>query len=254
MRLPCLLAIATLTIPACSPEAEDATGLHWKQPMRVAVGEAHVGPWRMNASDFRYVDDPAVAVAPGGTVGVVWVDQERKDVFFRRYDGESRSVPGEPVNVSNSPEIFSWLPRVIMDGAGDIFVLWQEIVFSGGSHGGEIFFARSTNGGRSFSEPMNLSNTPNGAGNPHLLFELFHNRSQRGTGLALALSGNAGESFDEPRAIPRGADDPRGVNGSLQGLLMDKLAISPEGGVIVVNSTFEKGQASHIWLLRGHMP
>jgi hypothetical protein len=34
-----------------------------------------------------------------------------------------------------------------------VYVLWQEIVFSGGSHGGEIFFARSRDGGQTWSAP-----------------------------------------------------------------------------------------------------
>jgi hypothetical protein len=37
----------------------------------------------------------------------------------------------------------------------------------------------------------------------------------------------------------------------LQGLLMDKLAVSESGAVAVVNSTFQRNEASHVWLIRG---
>jgi hypothetical protein len=39
-----------------------------------------------------------------------------------------------------------------------VYVLWQEIVFSGGPHGGDIFFARSLDGGHTFEAPRNLTN------------------------------------------------------------------------------------------------
>lgn len=43
-------------------------------------------------------------------------------------------------------------------GGEEIAVLWQEFVFSGGSHGGEAFFSRSTDGGRTFSGPNRFLN------------------------------------------------------------------------------------------------
>lgn len=437
MRSAIPMVVLFLILPACAPDAENTNGLRWKEPVEVAAGGGHVGPWRMNDSDFRYVDDPTVALSPFGEAAVAWVDQQQKDVFFQRYAGTQAGLP-EPVNVSESPDTFSWLPRMVIGDSDEVFALWQEIIFSGGTHGGEILFARSTDGGHSFSEPLNLSNTTNGAGkgrlterhwhngsldiaigpegnlyaawteyqgplrlsrstdggesfsdpqliagrgdeppargpslatgpeghlhlawtvgedpaadiryatsidagqsfseprhissgeahadapkvavhydgtvhlawmespegrfrdyeirytrrepqftdfpdpatisaplpegfdsagfphleldgdgNPYVLFELFRSQSRRGDGLALAWSGDGGESFTEPRVIPRGSDDPPGVNGSLQGLLMDKLAISPEGDLIVVNSTFEESKSSHIWLLRTNHP
>ena len=84
---------------------------------------------------------------------LAWVDQGRKDVFFQRVD------EGPAVNVSRSPETFSWLPRVALAPGNprNIVILWQEIIFSGGSHGGEMLFARSEDAGASFSAPLNLS-------------------------------------------------------------------------------------------------
>lgn len=433
MRFAIAMVVVLLILPACAPEAENANGVQWEEPVEIASGGGHVGPWRMNDSDFRYVDDPTVALSPFGEAAVAWVDQQTKDIFFQRYAGAQAGLP-EPVNVSRSPDTFSWLPRMVIGDSGQVYLLWQEIVFSGGTHGGEILFARSTDGGYAFSEPLNLSNTTHGAGkgrlterhwhngsldlamgpegnlyaawteyqgplrlsrstdggetfsdplliagggeappargpslatgpeghlhlawtvggdraadiryatsadggqsfsgpervdagqahadapkvavyadgtvhlawmaspegafrdyeirhtrrasgstsfpdpatisaplpegfdsagfphleldgdgNPYALFELFRSKTRRGQGLALARSDDGGESFTEPRVVPRGADDPRGVNGSLQGLLMDKLAVSPEGNVFVVNSTFEEGESSHVWLLR----
>ena len=61
--------------------------------------------------------------------------------------------------------------------AEDVYLLWQEIIFSRGSHGGEIFFARSIDGGKSFSGPLNLSNSTAGDGKGRLTRERWDNGS-----------------------------------------------------------------------------
>lgn len=168
-------------------------GIVWAEPITVDSGPGVIGPWRMNESVWRYVDDPAVALDADGGIGVVWVDQARKAVLFQRYGAEqgadggmdSSEAPGPtpafdaPTEVSRSPEVFSWLPLVVF-APGDpstVYVLWQEIVFSGGSHGGEAFFARSIDGGRTFGEPVNLSRSPEGDGKGRLTGRRWQNGS-----------------------------------------------------------------------------
>ena len=156
-----------------------ASGIRWQPPIEVAAGPAHKGPWRQNDSDYRYLDDPAVAIDRAGRIAVAYVDQARQNVYFQRYDAAGRAILGAPVDVSRSPGIFSWLPRVRIDPKDPerIFILWQEIVFSGGSHGGEIFFAASRDGGRSFSKPLNLTNSIAGEGKGRLTAKNWHNGS-----------------------------------------------------------------------------
>ncbi len=193
--------------------------VEWREPVIVASGEAYQGPWRMNESDFRYVDAPAADFRPDGSLALVWVEQSRRDVFYQPYGDDGRPLTSEPVNVSRSPNVFSWLPRVVAgpEGTDHVYVLWQEIVFSGGSHGGEIFFARSTDGGESFSDPVNLSNTPAGAGKGRLGRHLWHNGSldlalgpdgslyaawtEYEGALRVARSSDRGESFSEPVTV-----------------------------------------------------
>jgi hypothetical protein len=165
--------------PVSGVAAPGSPTVVWQEKIVVATGGGYRGPWRMNDSDFRYVDDPSVAITEDGLVGVVWVDQARKDIFFQVFGPDGRPRLTRPVNVSQSPQVFSWLPRLAMapGAAGEIYVLWQEIVFSGGSHGGETFFARSTDGGRSFGAPVNLSNTPAGDGKGRLTRQYWHNGS-----------------------------------------------------------------------------
>jgi hypothetical protein len=139
----------------------------------------------MNESEFRWVDDPAVALSTTGDALVVWADQSQKDLFFQRFDAANRRQLPRPTRVSNSPATFSWLPRIVVSANApeQLFVLWQEILFSGGSHGGDILFARSTDGGRTFSEPLNLSQSLAGDGKGRLSAKIWDNGS-----LDLALS------------------------------------------------------------------
>jgi hypothetical protein len=158
------------------PAALALAMLVWHGSTDIAVGRAERGPWQMNESRYDYVDDPTVAIDERGGIAVAWVDQARKDVLFQRFSAEGRKL-GQSVNVSRSPAVFSWLPRIAVDSKEGVFVLWQEIIFSGGSHGGDILFARSEDGGRIFSAPLNLSNSIAGDGKGRINKELWHNGS-----------------------------------------------------------------------------
>ncbi|MEM7124455.1 MAG: sialidase family protein [Pseudomonadota bacterium] len=174
----CAAAFACLVAGLSGALAETPV-VTWQDPIEVASGEGHKGPWRQNDSDFRYVDDPSPAIGPDGEIGVVWVDQARHAVLFQVYDPDGARRFQTPVDVSRSPGIFSWLPRVAFadDGTDDVYVLWQEIVFSGGSHGGEIFFARSGDGGATFDTPVNLTNSLAGEGKGRLTPRRWNNGS-----------------------------------------------------------------------------
>lgn len=187
------------------------TPIRWTAPVDIAAGGGHRGPWRQNASQFDFVDDPTVALRPGGAATVAWVDHRRKDVLFQIYGADGEPHLAEPVNVSRSAEVFSWLPRIALAPGHpeDVYVLWQEILFTGGSHGGEIFFARSHDGGRRFSTPVNLSNTQGGAGKGRINKEVWHNGS---LDLAVGQGGTlyaAWTEYDGPLLFSR--SDSRGA-------------------------------------------
>ena len=169
------------------PDRPSPSIIEWDDPIEVTESNAHVGPWRMNESDWDYVDDANVALANDGTAGVIWADQEAQDLFFQAFGAEGTPLLDEPTNASQNPDTFSWLPRMIVpeDDPDTVYLLWQEIIFSGGSHGGEILFARSTDGGASFSDPINLSTTEAGAGKGRLTAQRWDNGS-----LDLAMDGD----------------------------------------------------------------
>lgn len=218
--------------PANRASAASATGsgvragtaaAPWTERIAVDSGGGHVGRWRMNQSDWRYVDDPAVTLAGDGSTVVTWVDHARKAVLLQVYGPDGAPRFAEPTDVSRSPDVFSWLPRVRIGSGGSdgsagsddpagsdvrrrIHVLWQEIVFSGGTHGGEAFYARSTDGGRSFGEPVNLSRTPAGDGKGRLTADRWFNGS---LDLALAPGGRvyaAWTAYEGPLWLARSTD------------------------------------------------
>ena len=158
------------------PASLALAALIWHGSIDIATGRAERGPWQMNESRYDYVDDPTVATGGEGEIAIAWVDQARKDVLFQRFDPKGKKLAG-PVNVSRSPYVFSWLPRIAIDARGTIFVLWQEIIFSGGSHGGDILFARSEDGGATFSAPLNLSDSRAGDGKGRIDKDRWHNGS-----------------------------------------------------------------------------
>jgi hypothetical protein len=157
-------------------ELSSASSVRWLEPLEVAQGRAHAGPWQMNESVFDYVDDATVALSDAGAVAVAWADNARKDVFFQMYGAAGVPSLREPTNVSQTPGMFSWLPRLVVD-KDRVFALWQEIVFSGGSHGGDIYFSRSADAGRSFSAPLNLSRSIGGDGKGRVSRDQWDNGS-----------------------------------------------------------------------------
>jgi hypothetical protein len=159
--------------------------LIWHASLDVASARAELGPWRMNESSWDFVDDPTVALDERGAAAVAWVDQASRDVFFRKFSADGKPA-GARVNVSRTPKVFSWLPRIAIDPKGRIYVLWQEIIFSGGGkHGGDILFARSEDDGATFSAPLNLSSSPAGDGKGRISKDVWDNGS-----LDLAVGGD----------------------------------------------------------------
>ncbi|EWH00343.1 sialidase family protein [Halomonas sp. BC04] len=259
LRQPIMAATTSLLLSLAATVIADENAITWQPAQSIASGDAHVGPWRMNESDFRYVDDPTVALRQDGTAAVLWVDQAHQDIFFQSIDPGGEPQQSEPTNVSRSGDTFSWLPRVTI--AGDdpdrLYVLWQEILFSGGSHGGDILFARTQDGGKTFSEPINLSQSREGAGKGRLTEQRWDNGSldlaegPDGTiwaawtayegELYISHSLDGGSTFTQPEPVAR--DDSRPARAP-------SLAVDGEGRVHLAWSLGEDAAADiHYTLL-----
>jgi hypothetical protein len=225
-RVASLCAALAITVPVIGQADEQDAVLAGVSRIEVASGNAHQGPWRMNQSDFDFVDDPTVAITHDGHIGVAWADQSRQNIFLQMYAPDGQARFRDPVNVSSNPGIFSWLPRIVIASQDQqrVYVLWQEIVFRGGGHGGEIFFSRSSDGGATFSEALNLSDSEAGAGKGRLTPERWDNGSfdlaEGADGhlyaawseyegrLWVSRSTDGGSSFSDPVHVTGGEDRP----------------------------------------------
>lgn len=215
-----LAALLTASGPsAAAPVSHRESAVAWKKSTEVAAGRGIRGAWHQNESRYDYVDDPTVTLQRDGAAAVAWVDQRTRDVYFQVYERSGAPRLARAVNVSRTPRVFSWLPRIVVSPSQpqDVFIVWQEIVFSGGSHGGEIFFARSRDGGRRFEAPLNLSNSVNGDGKGRINRDVWHNGSldlavgsdatlyaawtEYDGALWFTRSRNRGASFEKPMQI-----------------------------------------------------
>ena len=197
--------------------ATPPAAIRWDAPVELASGRGERGPWQQNDSRYDFVDDPAVVHSGDGLV-VAWVDQKRKAVWVQRRSADGSKALGEPVEVARQPDTFSWIPRLAVapDDPQSVMVLWQEIIFSGGSHGGEMMLARSTDGGRSFSAPQNLSRSREGDGKGRITPEIWHNGSYD---LVLGAGGQvvaAWTEYDGPLWFSRSTDGGRTFSAPLR--------------------------------------
>lgn len=252
--------VALLLLAGLFPALGQATGgrttaIRWQPPLTLARGAGERGPWRQNDSRYDFVDDATVALAPNGTAAVAWVDQARKAVLFQRVSPQGRLQLDRPVDVSRQPATFSWLPRLALapDAPQRVFVLWQEIIFSGGSHGGEMMLARSLDGGHSFAPPVNLSGSRGGDGKGRLTPGIWHNGSydllaapdgqvlaawtEYEGSLWVSRSADGGANFSAPQRLAGGESE------GGRAARAPALALAPDGTVFLAWSDGDHPQA-----------
>jgi hypothetical protein len=156
-------------------------------------------------------------------------------------------------------------PKIAVDQKGIVHVVYAESP-AGPFQRYHVRHTRSADGGRAFEAPKEISRprageidsasfpalSVDGRGHVYVVWERFPDRRGRPQGLGFATSGDGGRTFSSPSIVPGTGDPQLGFSGSLQGLLMRKLAVNEAGAIAVVNSTFKRDEASRIWLVRGN--
>jgi hypothetical protein len=100
---------------------------------------------------------PEISLDPQGNINIIWVDQGSQVHPTPHYVFYSRSTNGVDFSTPiNFGDIFSGFysqqtTDIEVDMEGNINIVWRR-------H--EIHFSRSTDGGQTFSFPLNISNTP----------------------------------------------------------------------------------------------
>ena len=102
---------------------------------------------------------PQIAVS-GNNVDIVWMDNApgNYDIFVAK-STDNGSTFGTPVNVSNNPGD-SGYPQMTASG-NDVYVVWTETI---SDKNYDVLFAKSTDGGSTFSTPVNISNNSGPSG------------------------------------------------------------------------------------------
>lgn len=154
--------------------------------------------------------DPEIAIDSSNAINVAWQDTAPGTSVVRF----SRSTDGgltfsDPKQVStgsgNATEA-----AIATDSAGRISIVWVD---DSAGHA-EAYYARSTDGGTSFSDPADVSNFPNGdihkpsvvafQNTVYVAFQngdLFGEEEIKNRQVYVAKSVNAGVSFEEPEKV-----------------------------------------------------
>ena len=112
---------------------------------------------------------PQVAVEKNGNINVVWFEVPSggtvPDVFFSR-STDAGTTFSTPLDISPSvpASIREW-PELVLDSSGNINVVWTNEFQAqqGGPFVVDVYYTRSSDGGASFSPPLNLSQDGSGA-------------------------------------------------------------------------------------------
>lgn len=109
-----------------------------------------------------------IATDANGNIDVVWINNSpgNFDIFFSRSaDGITFSAPKDISNASGLAQN----PQIALDAKGNINVMWQDNTPPDSNS--DIYFARSADGGVTFSNPLNISNTAGFSANPFLTMD-----------------------------------------------------------------------------------
>lgn len=120
-----------------------------------------------STSSAQDAQPQVVASSDGNTVYVVWMSESSaNNIIYFNKSTDGGSTFGSPVQVASST-VYAGDAQFAVDSNGYIDVVWVN----NGVGNGDIFFARSTDGGTNFSEPVNISNTSSNSSTPKLAVE-----------------------------------------------------------------------------------
>jgi hypothetical protein len=205
-------------------------------------------------------------VGAQGIVYLAWSvgEEEAADIHFSKSLDQGLSFMAP--KIAHQSDGHSDAPKIAVDHAGTVHLVYAESP-KGPLAPYHIEYLRMRKGQERFAPPVPISSLQSqrfesvsfpalavgGKGHLFVLWEIFPRASRRPKGLGFTYSSDGGQTFAKPSIIPGSLDPDQGFNGSLQGLLMQKLAANNRGGIAVVNSTFKPGQSSQIWLILGHV-
>ncbi len=118
--------------------------------------------------------NPAIAIDARGAIYIAWDDasrgDSRPDIFFL-VSREGGKGFDKSVNVSQTEGISS-NPEIFAEGDGQVAIAWFDMGKTAKTP--DIWFARSVDGGRTFSTAKDLTNTPGLCSSPDVVIVRDH--------------------------------------------------------------------------------
>src|SRR5579859_77207 len=151
-----------------------------------------------NNTDFSFT--PQMAVDSAGNIYAVWEDDTANNsniLFSRSTDGGATF--STPRNLSNTSG-FSFNPHIFVDSHNNVSVVWED-----DTPGNlDVFYSHSTDGGTTFSTPVNVSNDSSDSSSPQVVADSAGNvfvvwESDTGAlGILFSRSLDGGSTFAAP--------------------------------------------------------
>ena len=180
----------------------------------------------LNLSNNGSSGNPVIALDAQGAINVIWSGGGHLFFTHSADAGATFSSPLNIAGVTNASLAFSaagYHPLGI-DGAGNINVVWSDANTS------QIFFARSTNAGISFSTPLNISNYAPGASSPTMALDA-------GGGIDVVWQGSVAGHNPYDLFFTRSTDAgasfsvAKDVSNTPSGAFFDQIAADPAGNI-----------------------
>jgi len=159
-------------------------------------------PWIGTSSNFVYLafndgGRTTTVEFPNGEKRLVDINTGEEELIFGLSEDGGESF--EFINLSNSPGITSWNARIKVSEPS-VFVAWNEK----GNKESEILFSVSTDNGKTFSEPINVSNNTKDSIDAGLavsennIYLIWNQKTPDSTDIFFAKSTDYGNIFSTP--------------------------------------------------------
>ena len=191
--------------------------------------------------------EPAVAVAPDGTIHVVWTDTtagaDHPDIWHTQSGDHGKSWKAAE-DISKTPGVSSH-PAVACGPKGEVYVAWADT--TKGTANRDVWFVRSLDGGKTWDKPFDVSNTPGLSSTPDVAV------GEDGSVHIAWIDSSVGATHPDvfvASSHDRGAKFGKAVDASKTPGISSQPAIVAAGGVLVAVwlDTSKDPKAPDIWI------
>lgn len=136
----------------------------------------------------------------GNSIYATWMDDSSGnfEILFAKSTDGGRTF-GAPIDLSNSKQDSGYPQIAIRDG--NVYAVWTETV---SDKNYDIYFAKSSNGGKTFDRPIDISNSPGASGWPQIVgddnnvYVSWVDNTSGKFDIYIAKSTDDGDSFEAP--------------------------------------------------------